>query len=197
MLVDIRTVAWAALYLVLLILASIFTGGISTNAQFGSEGICLLYASDYKIVNGGRFFNADSPACGIAIGIGILGILLAIMLGVGAVYFLARDSGRAKRVILAFALVASLFALVSLIGASIITAGLAKSCSEFEKIEGAQSCGVIFSEGFFKDNSQEKYPKSLAVVKAAVSAGWLMTVGWVAYAAAEWWNWRVASQRWW
>ncbi|TPX68736.1 hypothetical protein SpCBS45565_g02916 [Spizellomyces sp. 'palustris'] len=194
--IDAKTLAWGALYLVLLVVAAIFTGGISDQAQFGPSHVCLLFVGNYHEEGGVRLFDADSPACGVAVGVGILGILLSIILGGTLLYFLAKDQARAKRVILAFAVVATMYTLVALVASSLVTAGLKKSCEEFEKAQGDAGCGIVFSYGFFTPGVGQE-TKNLGTVKAAASAGWILVLGWLGYAGAEWWNWRVASQRWW
>ncbi|KAI8918543.1 hypothetical protein DFJ77DRAFT_455984 [Powellomyces hirtus] len=195
---DYRTVAWAALYLILFILAGIFTGGLYFQAQYGSANVCLLFVDDYRGQDGSWTFQASSPACGIVIGIGALGLILAFLLGGCALYFLVTGQARAKRVIQAFALVATMFVLVMLVAASVTTAGVNKTCTAIESGAADKSCENTFNKGFYAvDGSNELEAKNLGTVRAAVSAGWLLVLGWGGYAAAEWWNWRVASQRWW
>ncbi|KAJ3158633.1 hypothetical protein HDU86_002596 [Geranomyces michiganensis] len=194
-----RVLAWIALYTTLFILAGVYTGGLYWQAQYGPNNVCLLFVHAYRQQDGSYSFSAASPTCGMVSGIGILGLLLSLLLGGFALYFLLTAQARAKRVIQAFALVASMYTLVILVGASLATAGINRTCDAIETGTVEQNCDTTFRGGFYSvdGTSNGTQTKNLGTVRAAITASWLLVLGWGGYAAAEWWSWRVASQRWW
>ncbi|KAI9004194.1 hypothetical protein BC832DRAFT_77856 [Gaertneriomyces semiglobifer] len=194
---NIRAIGTFVFYIVMLTLVSIFTGGIADQAQFGSDRVCLLFVGNYHNGGAGWVLDADSPACGIAVGIGILGIIITSGLGIISTWFAFTDKHRAKRLILAFAVLASLYTIVILVGVAVASAGIKKSCHEFEEARQKESCSKIFSDGFTADDNDYLEHKNLGTIKAAVTCGWMLTLGWLVHAASEWWTWKKASERWW
>ncbi|KAJ3000592.1 hypothetical protein HKX48_003212 [Thoreauomyces humboldtii] len=197
---DRKTALWALLYAYLFTLAGIFTGGIKDQAQYGPDDVCLLFVAEEENAADQKVFESVSPACGITIGVGSLGLLLSALLCGFAMYFLLTNQPRAKRVIQSFALVGTLFTLVMLVGASLASAGLHKTCEALETASpDTSSCAAIFTRGFYSVQADKQVPegKKLSTVDAAVTVGWLSVLSWGAYSAFEWYQWRVASQRWW
>jgi hypothetical protein len=186
----------AAWFVCTLISASIYLGGVSDQLTFGSR-ICLLFIENYHRDEGlGAFiFDAYSPSCGASISMGTIGLLLLFaVVGVRG-YFMYKQEEPSRTVLMALAAVATLWSFVMIIMASVITAGVDKTCTEFRK--SGKSCGAVFGEGFFADRTTNVYYKNINTVNAAVGASWVTFVFWVVYAAFEWYSYRHASLKWW
>ncbi|KAI8826882.1 uncharacterized protein EV422DRAFT_562946 [Fimicolochytrium jonesii] len=184
-----HTHLWGAFYLTLAILGGVFAGALKWQAQteFSGEHVCLLFWSAADQAQGVKTSNM----CGVAIGIGTLGLLLSLTLGTLTTLLLTRStSGRAKRLIRALAALSTLYTLLLLIGASLATAGLRSTCANIE-------AGTEAAPGMRCEDGFGVMGKRLGTVKAGVSAAWVGVGAWMAYSAAEWWNWKVASERWW
>jgi hypothetical protein len=183
-------------FLCTLIAGSIYLGGVSDQLTFGSS-ICLLYIENYHKNDGLQVFvfDAFSPSCGTSISMGTIGLfLLFAVVGVRG-YFMYKQEEPSRTVLLSLASVATFWAMIMIIMASILTAGVDKTCSEFRK--SGKSCGAVFGEGFFADTTKTIYYKNINTVNATVGASWVTFIFWVVYASFEWYSYRHASLKWW
>ena len=121
--------------------------------------------------------------------------MLVGLLGVHAWYIRKQESPNAN-ILKGFMVGAAVWALVCLIMASIVSGGLAKTCSEFEKNDQHSSCGAIFGYGFFEGQFVGK-GKSINTISAATTSGWMVMLGWMGIAVYEYFLYRNANNLWW
>ncbi|TPX66372.1 hypothetical protein SpCBS45565_g04491 [Spizellomyces sp. 'palustris'] len=194
----VQLAALCALHIVQLISAAIFVGGIADQAEYGPR-ICLLFVSNYRNEGTEFIFEAESGACHFAVGVGSVGIVLALIALVSTLYYYlnATRTVRTKTVALVSAIVSSLYAILLLITVSIVSVGLTNTCRQFENVQG-HSCSEVFATGFFYEGIVERlYRKNLSVVWIAVSAGWISVGTWALYSIVEWWTWKFRMNKWW
>ncbi|KAJ3294641.1 hypothetical protein HK104_003383 [Borealophlyctis nickersoniae] len=193
----VKPAGYGALHIIQFVTACIVTFAIHEQAQYAPPKICILFITNYHLEDSQYIFEAKSGACGGIIGIGSLGMALAVILfGISMAYH-TRQKLRAPRVILMLASIATMFAFVSLVGASLASAGLRQTCSQFESVSG-YSCEDVFEAGFFYDGKvNHTFVQSLATIAAACGAAWVMFLSWVVYAGLEWYNHKHEAERWW
>jgi hypothetical protein len=186
----------AAWFLITMISQSIYLGGVSDQLTFGSK-ICLLFVENYRKDDSMKvwIFDAFSPSCGSAISMGSIGLFLLFVITIIRGYFIYKKEEPSRNVIMGLAVTGTFWAFVSLIMASILSAGVAKTCSEFTK--SGKTCGAVFGEGFFADITSLIYYKNINTVNATVGAGWMTFVSWAVYGAFEWYSYRHSSLKWW
>jgi hypothetical protein len=191
-----QKIGLAVWFICTLISASIYLGGVSDQLTFGSS-VCLLFIENYHLNESLKvyLFDAISPSCGTSISMGTIGLLLLFAIVGVRGYLLYKQEEPSRTLLLSLASVASLWAFIMIIMASILTAGVDKTCSEFRK--STKSCGVVFGEGFFADTTKTVYYKNINTVNATVGASWVTFIFWVVYASFEWYSYRHASLKWW
>jgi hypothetical protein len=79
--------------------------------------------------------------------------------------------------------------------ACILSAGVSQTCHQFEK--SGKSCGSVFTQGFFANDTKKIYPLNINTITAAVGSGWVLFIGWAGFAASEFFSYRNASLKWW
>ncbi|KAJ3192741.1 hypothetical protein HDU67_005358 [Dinochytrium kinnereticum] len=72
--------------------------------------------------------------------------------------------------------------------AAIATAGVAKTCNQFQS--QSFQCSTVFTGGFFETDTQKTFGKSLGVINMAVASAWFCAISWGSYAVLEFLNWR-------
>ncbi|KAJ3113202.1 hypothetical protein HDU96_003636 [Phlyctochytrium bullatum] len=182
---------YGGLHFVQLFTSLLTLGGIADQARYGPSNICILFIEDYQMdkSNPGYYlFSANSSACGGIIGLAAIGLVLALAIGGLSLYYIVRAEFRAVRLIFGMAVVAAVFTLLAIVEASIATAGINKTCSQFTS-QGFQ-CSTVFSGGFFETDTQKTFGKSLGVINMAVVSAWFNAISWGAYAVLEFLNWR-------
>ncbi|KAJ3416179.1 hypothetical protein HDV05_002824 [Chytridiales sp. JEL 0842] len=170
-------------------------GGIADQARYGPSRICILFIEEYMQdpQNLGLYlFSANSSACSGIIGLASAGLLFALLIGSVSLYYIIRSEFRAVRLIFGMALTSALYTVIALIMAAVATAGINRTCSEFQS-EGF-SCSTIFTGGFFESNTQQTYSKSLGIINMSVVSAWFCFVSWACYTALEWLNWRNSGE---
>ncbi|KAI8894402.1 hypothetical protein BC833DRAFT_605023 [Globomyces pollinis-pini] len=192
-----QNIGLAAWFLASLITLGIFTGGIADQLQFGPQRICLLYVENYHKDNATNAFVFDSysPSCGASISMGWIGILLLLAVTGIRFFFIYKKEEPSRNVVMALAGAAAVWTAISFIMAAIVSSGVGKTCSEFEK--SGKSCGAVFGEGFFANDINIIYKKNINTVNAAVGSGWTLVIFWGLYAAFEFYSYRNASLKWW
>ena len=111
-------------------------------------------------------------------------------------WYIRKQENRPVKVVKATLIVACFWSFVCLIMASIVSGGLAKTCSEFEKNDQHSSCGAIFGYGFH-DNDLSGRGKNINTISAAATCGWIMMLCWIAMSAFEYRMMKQASNVWW
>ncbi|EGF84095.1 expressed protein [Batrachochytrium dendrobatidis JAM81] len=193
------TLIYAAIFFIAFISNSVFTGGISDQAQYGLGGVCLLFIDHYRYDDSikANVFSAYSNSCSIAISVGSFGFLALFLLAAAHFWFVWKKEQPSKRVVYLFAMSASVMAFIFFITAAVVSAGLSQTCSQFSKVEQFRTCANVFSDGFFADTVAKLYSKNLTTISAAAGAGWMMCISWTALAIYDWVNYRVSANKWW
>lgn len=101
-----------------------------------------------------------------------------------------------RNVLLGMAALSSLMTLFMLIIASVVTAGLKQTCSQFISLTGVP-CADVFADGFFANDATTRYSKNLGTVSAAIGAAWATLISWAILTVYQWIQWRNEAQRWW
>jgi hypothetical protein len=176
--------------LFLCISCGLVSGVVNVYALFDQlifgKWICLLFVEDYRRDSqfGFFIFDAQSPVCVASMSVGSIGLIF--FLGIVAVrgYYLLRNQSPSHRLIMSLAIIGSFWSITMAVMASIQTAGLIKTCSEFTK--SAKSCGAVFAEGFFAGTTAFIYYKNFTFIIICMVTAWTTFLFWLLYAGHEW-----------
>ncbi|KAI8926161.1 hypothetical protein BC831DRAFT_457734 [Entophlyctis helioformis] len=199
LLLEKQTAVFVALYVVNFISNAIFTFGVATDGQYGPGEVCLLFIEAYRFnqSNNSYVFSAYSAACSVAISLGSFSFAALLAVAAGRLYFAYKQNEPAKRVIFVFAAVATAFAVFFLVMAPVTNAGLGVTCTQFEKNGNGRTCGGVFNDGFYANDTSIMYKKSLTTLRAAVTSGWITFISWAGIAGMEWYSYKTTTVKWW
>ncbi|KAJ3078008.1 hypothetical protein HK102_004802 [Quaeritorhiza haematococci] len=183
--------SYGALHLVQFISCAIFAGGIWDQGTYGPSKVCLLHINDYGQLDNQYVFQAVSSSCAASLGIGLLGVILSLVFAGIALYLTAKDIQPTRKYTLIAFVVSAIMSLILFIGAIVATDGVAKTCSQINTSGAA--CSFIFQQGFFEKDNRTLYSKNLTTIIAAVGAGWVAFLSWIAFAFVEFRAWRRST----
>lgn len=192
---QMHKLALPAVSLACLVSLLVFVVGVQDQLQFGSSR-CLLFVNDYHpIPNGPYVFTATSGACGAAIAIGWIAWLFVVAATALLVYYDRRQQQPQKSLLRILLLSSAIMVVLMLIVSSIVSAGLAQTCHEFEHNVQNSTCGKIFSDGFFQGESAGP-PKNINTANAAQGAGWVAVLLLGVITAGIYSLWKQTGQWW-
>jgi hypothetical protein len=173
---------------------------IPANLEFSSAKTCLLYVENYHKNNDTYVFDAYSGACSAVFSWAVITLLVAICLVAATVYVYKTDRQVSRRSYYYIAITCVFISFIQLVMASIVSAGLSKTCSEFVKNDRGSSCSSVFNDGFFSVGTDGKFTghsKSFSSISSVQGANWVQVIFWGLTTFCVWAFWKESSDQWW
>eukprot|EP00842_Homolaphlyctis_polyrhiza_P000849 jgi/Hompol1/1765/HPOL_005709-RA len=180
---DVSTISFFVFAGIGLITHSIAAGAIADQGEVKGQYLtyCLLFLNFDDVAA-----LRTSSACNSFIYATVAAILVLLLLTLTHLYFAFKKHTPPRYLTLATAVLASIFAIISLAFASLATDGLAKSCSAFTTSVPSIDCSTAFSSGLFRVTQNEQILKNYTTLKAAVACAWIAVGSWIAVAGMSW-----------